>query len=162
MMKVQLVSPSSLRIVLTAEDMHRLEMEWDSFDYQDEKSRRILGVLFAQAKEETGFDGGGDRLVIRLFPKRNGGCEFLFSNERKDEEEQQAFVFESVDDLLCFRSRLCEEQLQRWVSSVCLEKGRICLILGPLTKPLREIICEYAVPVPSKYIRYHLEELREK
>ncbi len=163
-MKMQLLSSDSIRIVLTFEEMQELDMDWTDFDYNDTKSRRIIWELFDRAREETGFDASTDRLLIKLFPKRNGGCELLvskLSDTDSGEEEGRAFIFESADDLLCFRRHLSTEHLSLWEHCKPLGNGRFCLVFKRVPICLKRLLTEFAAPADGKYIEYHLKELEE-
>lgn len=163
-MEMKRIGSDKIRILLTLEDMRKFRMDWDSFDYQNAESRRILWELFAIAREETGFDAVGECLCVKMFPKKNGGCEFLVSAQRQnafEREGQQGYLFSSVDDLLAFRSRLSREHRKCWKKTVVLEDGRICLLLSCVPRSLEKLLLEYAEPLSGKYLEYHLHQLGE-
>ncbi len=76
-MELILISESKLKIMLTAQDMSRYDIDAMTLDYTSDESRRAFHHILEDAKNETGFDTTGDRLFIQMYPSRSGGCELF-------------------------------------------------------------------------------------
>ncbi|MEE1115692.1 MAG: adaptor protein MecA [Clostridia bacterium] len=76
-MELILISESKLKIMLTAQDMSRYDIDAMTLDYTSDESRKAFHHILEDAKNETGFDTEGDRLFIQMYPSRSGGCELF-------------------------------------------------------------------------------------
>lgn len=106
-----------LRIFLDTDDLKKYKLNFVNLDYKNKKTRDVFWDLINVAKEQTGFNPNGSRLLIEAFPDNNGGIslyvsklsfssnqEALQSNtyekENNDKKEMYIFCFENTDDLL--------------------------------------------------------------
>jgi len=64
-MELRLVNENKLKIILTNEDMALLDITYEEMDYNDDLgTRRVLWEILDQAKRQTGFDAGKEKLYI--------------------------------------------------------------------------------------------------
>ncbi len=100
-MVFRLVSPDRLKVVLTAQDVEHVGIDWESQDTAEVKKLRryLLGVLAqAQSQTDTAFLLLGDRLLIEIYPEDDGGATVYFVMEQK--EVPAASICEPI--LFCF------------------------------------------------------------
>ena len=71
------VTRSKLKISLDKEDMARFSLLGDNMDYEDESTRRAFRKILSEVREQTGFDTEKERVMIRVFPSKDGGCEMF-------------------------------------------------------------------------------------
>ena len=69
------ISDSKLKIMLNAEDMARYAITSDIMNYENTETRRAVWQILDEAKQKTGFDAAADRVLIQVYPSREGGCE---------------------------------------------------------------------------------------
>ncbi len=69
------ISDSKLKIMLSAEDMAHYAITPEIMNYENTETRRAVWQILDEAKQETGFDAAGDRVLIQVYPSRSGGCE---------------------------------------------------------------------------------------
>lgn len=63
--------------MLTEEDMRRYDLNAEHADYENTETRRAFREILDEAKQRTGFDTASDRVLIQLYPSRDGGCELF-------------------------------------------------------------------------------------
>ena len=76
-MELLLVSDSKLKIMLTAADMEKYDLRVEEIDYDNTHTRRALWEILDEAKLQSGFDAASDKVLIQLYPSRDGGCEIF-------------------------------------------------------------------------------------
>lgn len=76
-MELILISASKLKVMLSAEDMARYELSCDTIECENSPSRKGFWHILDEAKRQTGFDPGGERVFVQLYPERSGGCEMF-------------------------------------------------------------------------------------
>lgn len=69
------ISQTKLKIMLTADDMRRFEL--DSSKMCDLSGREAFRNILKEAKDRCGFDTSGDRVFVQYYPEKNGGCEMF-------------------------------------------------------------------------------------
>ena len=157
------ISESKLKVMLERKDLEEWDISADRLDYSDPDAKRVFGDILCQAKRELGFDTAGRRILLQLYPSRDGGCELFIScselpagmnNEQSPREvgKKRAYSFSSLEDLLAVCKRLlgrcgfCESSA--WFD----ENGRWYLLFTELgTSPELDMlplnplsfICEY-------------------
>ena len=115
-MELILITGRKLKIMLTAEDMKTYRLDCGNMDYDNTETRRAFWSILDEAKHRTGFDAASERVMIRVFPCRSGGCEMFVTKlaERKGsnilsisdcedtdgDELYGIYVFTETDDLL--------------------------------------------------------------
>ena len=157
------ISESKLKVMLERKDLEEWDISADRLDYSDPDAKRVFGDILCHAKRELGFDTAGRRILLQLYPSRDGGCELFIScselpagaNNEHDSEEtgkKRAYSFSSLEDLLAVCKRLlgrcgfCDSSV--WFD----ENGRWYLLFTELgTSPELDMlplnplsfICEY-------------------
>ncbi|MBQ8720183.1 MAG: adaptor protein MecA [Clostridia bacterium] len=76
-MELLLVSDSKLKVMLTVADMEKYDLRVEEIDYDNTHTRRALWEILDEAKKQTGFDAASDKVLIQLYPSKDGGCELF-------------------------------------------------------------------------------------
>ena len=120
------ISKNKLKVMLTAEDAHRYELNCESADYADSITRAAFRDILTDVCTASGFDATEDKVYIQMYPSTEGGCELFITktgllvsgeetvqiNTPKDtqkpqkREKQAALCFEALETLLALCRRL--------------------------------------------------------
>ena len=76
-MELIVISDSKLKIMLTAPDMVRYDLDGSTKDCTDRRTRAAFRHIFDDARREIGFDTEGERLFVQMYASREGGCEIF-------------------------------------------------------------------------------------
>ena len=104
-MELILISNSKLKIMLSAEDMKKYNIECDGAS----ALRRGFKPVLERAHLDCGFDIDSGRLLVQVFPSRTGGCEMFVTrvaleSGKECENDASVCIFDSIGKM----SRLCE------------------------------------------------------
>ena len=120
-MELILISESKLKVMLTADDMRHYNLDCETIDYDTAPSRRAFRHILDDARAQTGFDTGKDKIFVQLYPGKSGGCEMFVTKlggaadetkspapPRKTEpaHQEHAYVFPHLSGLLMASHRL--------------------------------------------------------
>lgn len=140
-MLIKLIQQNKLQIILSSEDLLRLDISYDSLDYINPKTKEAVAILLETAKEETGFEADAGKLLIEVYPMEDEGCLLYFTLLVKKGIESGyssplIFEFSDVDLLLngcCkLKSQLdLQKKRVRLKSSAYSLSGRYYLLLYP-------------------------------
>ncbi|MFV0498217.1 MAG: adaptor protein MecA [Candidatus Fimivivens sp.] len=107
-MLFRLVAPDRLKVVLTAQDVQQLDVDWESHDASEIKKLRryLLGILAqVQSQTDASFLLLGDRLLIEIYPGDDGSATIYFVMEEKETHtsicEPVIFSFDDTEALIC-------------------------------------------------------------
>ena len=73
-MELLRIGESKLKVTLSSEDMERYSLDGDSMDYDNTETRSAVWQILDEAKHKTGFDAGGEKIFVQVYPARGGGC----------------------------------------------------------------------------------------
>ena len=76
-MEFLLIGESKIKIVLTADESDKLGLQSASADVCSHIARRTFWRILDRARSEVGFDASGDKILIQLYPDKDGGCEIF-------------------------------------------------------------------------------------
>lgn len=174
------IGDGKLKVMLSADDMKRYEIDGESLDYEDSGTRRAFREILEEAKSRTGFDSSGDRVFIQVYPSRSGGCEMYVTKlascicaadsaqgptpdtpKKKGLPQMKIFVFGDSQSLL-----VACRAAGRYASSggsayYCPESGRYYLSLpdaktdAPAYDTLREYGRMVTYPAAAEYLCEH-------
>lgn len=116
-MEFLLIGDSKIKIVLDREETEKYHLDSSSPDVSGPNARRILWHILEQAKSQVGFDPAGDKVLIQLYPLKNGGCEMFVTKlgilsessarlvSKSDRiamvsKKRSLYSFDSIDDLI--------------------------------------------------------------
>ena len=75
-MEFIVVSESKLKIMMSRADMEEYRISDDDINYDEPKVRRAFWRILDKAKEKSGFDASGDKVLIQFYPAKEG-CEIF-------------------------------------------------------------------------------------
>lgn len=76
-MELLRIGEEKLKIILTHEDLLSFEMNEDDLDYANTETKRMLWNILHDAKSSVGFNADGHRVLVQLYPSKDGGCEMF-------------------------------------------------------------------------------------
>ena len=76
-MELILISESKLKVMLTPDDMRLYNLDCDTMDSGTAATRRAFWNILDEARAQTGFDPGGEKVFVQLYPGKEGGCEMF-------------------------------------------------------------------------------------
>jgi len=147
------ISTNKLKIMLTAEDARRYDLQCEKADYADIATRHSFREILTDVRRETGFDATEDKVYIQMYPSKEGGCELFVtkigliltdearegsragrtrgtSERRSPPSECTALLFTEMTHLLAVCRHLCNVgflcESEAWQS----EDGKLWLLLA--------------------------------
>ena len=100
-MKVKLLSSDTVKIYLDKSDMEKYDITFCSLDYKNDKTKKVFWEVINQAKDETGFNPEGSRLLVEAFPGDNGGTNLYVTRMEKNGRESELCCFDDIYDESC-------------------------------------------------------------
>ena len=85
-MELILISRTKLKVMLSAEDMKKLD--FDPCTGGDLSGRAAFRNILREARDSCGFDAVGERVFVQYYPEKHGGCEMFVTKLTKDEKPQ--------------------------------------------------------------------------
>ena len=76
-MDILVISDTKLKIMLERADMARFGLQGDQISYDDPPTRKKLLTILDRVKAESGFDTASDKLLLQLYPSKDGGSELF-------------------------------------------------------------------------------------
>lgn len=76
-MEFLLIGESKIKIVLSREEAEGYGLDSGTPDVSGPVARRAFWRILDRAKAEVGFDPAGDKVLIQVYPIKNGGCEIF-------------------------------------------------------------------------------------
>ena len=78
-MEFIVINEEKLKVILTSDDMKKLNISAEDLDYQKTSTKRVVWEILDKAKQTEGFDSDNSKLYIQVFPSPDGGCEMFAS-----------------------------------------------------------------------------------
>ena len=155
-MEYILINESKLKVMLELNELERRCLEAASLDYVDPEAKKLFGDILSYAKDELGFDTTGYRVLLQVYPSKDGGCELFItklskldkdggdkSDEKKQkspeeyeergkhkkERHERAFSFERLEYLISVCKRLYESGISASAEIYVDSEGTWFLIL---------------------------------
>lgn len=162
-MEYVMINESKLKVMLEESDLEGLELSSEELDYANPEAKQLFGDILGYAREELGFDTSGYRVLLQLYPSRDGGCEIFItrlgrleeSEAPKDQENsarkeaqrskrrakrRKAFRFERLEDLVSACKRLAESGSSPHSEAFTDLEGEWFLILSYSDEEYSEIL----------------------
>lgn len=117
-LRLELITQDRLKIFLDKDDLKKYCISFITLDYKNKKTRDVFWEVINIAKEQTGFDPSGGKLLIEAFPETGGAlCLYVTKLARssllpvdyeigqevkKIDENVNTYIFRfaQIDDLL--------------------------------------------------------------
>ena len=88
-MNVIRIGPDNVKVELTREDAQRFGLDSESEDsLLSPETARCVKKIMESVRDESGVDFCGERVAVRMFPSRDGGCELFVSRLSRTPEKQ--------------------------------------------------------------------------
>lgn len=93
-MEYLMINESNLKVICTESDLAPYGISAEELEYGDADSRSFIEGVLDGALRELGFETKKHKVLIKLFPSADGGCEIFISrlcalsDEEKSEPEQ--------------------------------------------------------------------------
>ena len=173
-MEIIMISDSKLKVMLCKEDLNHFELKPEQLDYSNTETKRMFWDILNRAKHQTGFDTDGQRVLVQLYPSKQGGCEMfvtkiglLYSEsdeeaskynydekntqkslhtkkEKKRTNDCSAFAFDTTSALISVCKRLCELGYVGESSSYICDNGKKYLLLSDIYENDSRAINEFS------------------
>ena len=85
-MEFILISDDRLKIILSSRDLEEFNIRADELDYSNTDTKRMFWDILGRAKRSVGFSCDGERVMVRLYTSRDGGCEMFVSKLGKADD----------------------------------------------------------------------------
>lgn len=162
-MEYVMINESKLKVMLEESDLEGLELSSEELDYANPEAKKLFGDILGYAREELGFDTSGYRVLLQLYPSRDGGCEIFITRLGRLEESEapkgqensvrkeaqrskrrakrrKAFRFERLEDLVSACKRLAENGSSPQSEAFTDLEGEWFLILSYSDEEYSEIL----------------------
>ena len=128
-MELILISNSKLKIMLSAEDMKKYNIECDG----ESALRRGFKPVLEMAHNDCGFDIESGRLLVQVFPSRGGGCEMFVTRVALSsgikENDASVCIFDTIQSMIALCLILHTRGLGKNSGAYALPEGAFALIL---------------------------------
>lgn len=176
-MTISVISSSTVKVLMTQEDMQSYNIEFDNLDKSNTPTRLFLTRLIGEIRHTNDIDLSHEKLYIEAFPQSGGGCLIYISiggekfKQRTRVCEELVYEFFELYDLIGACTRLWNEHSHLCRSSelYCSDKS-YRLILKAFSKSedkLCRTINEYgsflgASEISAAATREHFSPVIEK
>ena len=76
-MEFILISEDKIKVTLTEAELEEFDLVAEQLDYANTETKRMFWDVLSRAKSRTGFDTDGQKVLVQLYPSRDGGCEIF-------------------------------------------------------------------------------------
>lgn len=159
-MEYLMINESSLKVVCTESDLAPYGISADSLEYGNADSRSFIEGVLDGALRELGFETKRHRVLIKLFPSVDGGCEIFINRlgvlsgdtlkepSKKDRPKLQKMLyrFDNLEHLLFVCSVLSREQFYVGGEAFYLNSQGYFLCIERENE-----LCEYGIDLLDEY-----------
>ena len=108
-MEIIMISDCKLKVMLGEEDLKQFEIKAEQLDYSNTETKRMFWDILNRAKHQTGFDTDGQRVLVQLYPSKQGGCEMFVTKigllYSENEEESPKYNCSEKDNQKALRTK---------------------------------------------------------
>lgn len=90
-MDITYINSKNIKISVSHRELCEHGLDAESLDYSKTRTKRFIWELLDTAYIQTGFDADGARIIVRVFPSSDGGCE-LFVTKSTSRDRAENFV----------------------------------------------------------------------
>ena len=94
-MEVLTIGKSKMKILITKSEVEQFGLTTDVELRDTSESRRVLWNILEAAKEKQGIDPTGDKVLVQLYPMRDGSCELFVTKLGILSKSSQRYVSDS-------------------------------------------------------------------
>lgn len=84
-MEYILINEKKLKVMLCNQDLDCRALEAEKLDYSLPEAKKLFCDILGYAKDKLGFDTSGYRVLLQLYPSKDGGCELFITRLGKPE-----------------------------------------------------------------------------
>ena len=78
-MEIIMISENKLKLMLTRRELDEFDLEAEELDYSKTETKRMFWDILNRLKHTVGFQTDGCRVLVQLFPSKDGGCEMFIT-----------------------------------------------------------------------------------
>ena len=78
-MELIVIDESKVKVMLSAKDMRRFELDVSDMDYEDRHTRIAIKAILEAVRIKSGLDVMGEKMLVQVYPAKDGGCEMFIS-----------------------------------------------------------------------------------
>ena len=113
-MKINSPNKAKIIVELTRDDMTELDITYESMDYSNIETRRVIWTLLDKARQELGRDiDPSGKLTIETIPLDKGGCVIFFTIndnlpviKNNFHQAEEVYEFDNIDNVIDLISSL--------------------------------------------------------
>ena len=141
-MEYIMINEEKLKVMLEQNDLAEWDISVEALDYSNPDAKCVFEEILQYARERFGFDTSGHKVLLQLYPSRDGGCELFITKlprlksgeqEKKEiceQKESIAFGFEKLSHMLAVCNRLADKEFYVESEAWADENGKWYLILS--------------------------------
>lgn len=170
-LKIVWVKEKVVKVILSSEDMKKLNIAYDEMDYENNKTKITLAHIISRVQAEIGIDLHTKKIYIEAYPYVDGGCIlyinfFENTNIKKRANHENApiiYKFANLADI----GELSKKMILSYKNSIYEKNGEYFLLIFAycdLEKKVEHILLEYGIlfgkgAVCSALIKEHSNEI---
>ena len=120
-MEYIMINEEKLKVMLEHNDLEEWDISVEALDYSNPEAKLVFEEILHYARENFGFDTSGHKVLLQIFPSRDGGCEVFitklsglspaeeYPQASREHKESVAFSFDRLSYLLAVCKRLAEK-----------------------------------------------------
>ena len=108
-MEVIRINRERIKIMLSPADMVEMDINCEVLDSFDKRGKEAFGKIMQEARDKCGFISCGRKILVQVFPSKDGGCEMFITkvndgelSSRVKKQRKYYYKFEVFQDLLGF------------------------------------------------------------
>ncbi|MBQ9779130.1 MAG: adaptor protein MecA [Clostridia bacterium] len=115
------ISNNKLKVMLSAEDTQRYDLDCQSTDSSDIMARAAFRAILSDVQRETGFDAAEDKVYIQMYPSKEGGCELFIT--------KIGLLLSTEGESKAKNARTQEKKRRSCATAICLRELSALLLL---------------------------------
>ena len=133
-MDIILINKRNIKVSLSKDELELFGLYAQSLEWQDLKTRLLLGKILDIAHERFGFDRCDSKLTVSVFPSADGGCELFVTKKSPvtkatyDKKHGVICFAKDTEELFCLCEKLKEADFSGASSLYLGEKGELVMI----------------------------------
>ena len=151
-MEYILINEGKLKVMFEKSDLEEFDIRAEELDYANPDAKPVFEDILRYAREEFGFDTSGHKVLLQLFPSRDGGCELFITRlpslceyPKPQQKESAAYSFEELSHLLSVCKRLLSKGFCGESSAWADSQGRWYLMLED-----SDMLDLHGLPIPHE------------
>ena len=135
------INEAKLKVILESADLVRWDIRAEDLDYSNPEAKFVFEDILQHAKDAFGFDTSGYKILLQLFPSKDGSCELFItrlsarssgisSEALLRPSESAAYSFERLSHLISVCKRLIDAGFCGESSAWTDELGKWYLLLS--------------------------------